>query len=54
MYAVYLDPGLKQTWADGSPVLWSLTVQASSERAARAKIRSGPYKNMRVVSAYPK
>ena len=53
-YAVYFDPKLNQTWADGSPVLWSATIDVASENEARAVMKKGPYKDIPIVFVHPK
>lgn len=34
-FVVYVDPGTNQFFADGSPVLWSCSIDAPSEDDAR-------------------
>jgi hypothetical protein len=39
LFVVYILPPIRQFWTDGSPVLWSATVEAASEMQARKIIR---------------
>jgi hypothetical protein len=55
LFAVYVRPPLNQTWADGSPVLWSATVEARSEAEARRMAANSPiFKGMPIVGSYRK
>jgi len=54
-FAVCVLPSINQKWADGSSVLWSMTVEAASEAHAREIIgRSKDLGGMSIVNVFRK
>lgn len=54
LYVVYVRPPLNQTWADGRPVLWGYTVQARSEKDARAIVQNSLWcRGMPIEASWP-